>query len=428
MLSTSSSSSVGPKPSRGPRATPVGRRQRTRNIVAADTASVPTAATVVASNGASSGSDHKSPPLAFDAESLVAEQTYNMEAPRLDLRATLSSSGSLGLRCVTTGISCSTENRNATATPVLSENPNPSANINPNENGTTAPLFEYRSLDDLLSAAGLTETDAMSENLGGNSFSLSQKFNADEAFRTDLRSAIRLDIFETTPFYAKLPEKAKAVLLLPDSSLEGSWRIPDCSASDSKEEGRDLPPAAAPRMKHTTRVLNAALEEHYRKNEEHGASPHQSCRPWLTGDDLVRAIGSICGPSASTHWIDIHGVQNKKINHSWHLDAGVSPGNRRTVLWGFPPTSGYEGTGVFSHLVPLAEPFDELVAPTGSGGTTPAAAATTMDPVLFEGTVDERHVVRPVYAPGKELLVYRDVDVLHSAPDVAYRTSVMRFM
>jgi hypothetical protein len=44
------------------------------------------------------------------------------------------------------------------------------------------------------------------------------------------------------------------------------------------------------------------------------------------------------------------------------------------------------------------------------------------------GTIDEHHIVRPSYAPGRELLMYRDIDVLHSSPDVAYRTSVMRFM
>jgi hypothetical protein len=52
-----------------------------------------------------------------------------------------------------------------------------------------------------------------------------------------------------------------------------------------------------------------------------------------------------------------------------------------------------------------------------------------MQPVyLFDGTVEETHIVRPKYAPGRELLLYRDIDVLHSAPDIPYRTSVMRFM
>lgn len=48
--------------------------------------------------------------------------------------------------------------------------------------------------------------------------------------------------------------------------------------------------------------------------------------------------------------------------------------------------------------------------------------------VLFEGTLNEKYTVRPVYEPGKELLLYSDIDVLHSAPDVAYRSSIMKFM
>jgi hypothetical protein len=42
--------------------------------------------------------------------------------------------------------------------------------------------------------------------------------------------------------------------------------------------------------------------------------------------------------------------------------------------------------------------------------------------------VDEQYIVRPKFAEGREIIVYRDVDVLHSSPDVAYRASVMRFM
>eukprot|EP00536_Pseudo-nitzschia_multiseries_P018006 jgi/Psemu1/293296/fgenesh1_pg.2041_\ len=311
------------------------------------------------------------------------------------------------LRCVTPGLVCSTDK-----VPEAPEAPS-----------TDRPCcYEYRSLDDLLDAAKDSSSSSLSLPEG---FSLSELFNSDEVFRNDLRSAIRLDVFETTPFYANLPEKARTVLLLPDSSLEGSWRIPEATSindndNDDNSENNETATPNPLRMKHTTRVLNAALEQH-RSSSDRDESLSSSSSSLLSGDDLFRAIGSLCGSGASTHWIDIHGVQDRAIPHSWHLDAGRSPDNCRTVLWGFPPENHYEGTGVFSHVVGLEEPFDDLVGES-------ILQHNRMEPVLFEGHPPQRCVVRPGYASGRELLLYRDVDVLHSAPDVAYRTSVMRFM
>ena len=135
-----------------------------------------------------------------------------------------------------------------------------------------------------------------------------------------------------------------------------------------------------------------------------------------SGDELLHRIGALCGSQPSTHFIDIVGVQDRKLSHSWHLDTGVSPENSKTVLWGFPAVDDYSGSGVFSHLVPLRY---ECHAPDGHA---------RMEPILFQGTIDEQFVIRPSYAAGRELLIYRDIDVLHSSPDVTYRTSVMRFM
>ena len=42
--------------------------------------------------------------------------------------------------------------------------------------------------------------------------------------------------------------------------------------------------------------------------------------------------------------------------------------------------------------------------------------------------IAERYIVRPVYRRGQELMVYRDADHLHSAPDAANRMAVWRFM
>jgi hypothetical protein len=230
------------------------------------------------------------------------------------------------------------------------------------------PPFRFYSLDDLFGA-----------ELG-----FSERFNTDSQFRQGLRMSIRQDIFDTTPFYQTLSEKARSFLLLPDSSLEGSWR---------KSETMD-------RMKLTTSILKRTLGER---------AP--------TGDEFLQTIGNLCGPKPSTHFIDIFGVQDRKINHSWHLDSGRSPENSRTVLLGFPPEDNYVGCGVFSHIVSLQR---ECLAPEGHPRN---------EPVLFSGTIDqEKYIVRPRYEAGRELISYRDIDVLHSAPDVTYRTSIMRFM
>ena len=362
----------------------------------------------------------------FDGKLFTARQTANPEAPRLDLREALSTPAmSSVFRCATPGLKCFGEAERRDL-----QRPG-------------AP-FEYRSLDDVLSS--VLRSKGIDPPEDGSLFSLSEKFNADTAFRNNLRSAIRLDVFETTPFYAKLPEKAKNILLLPDSSLEGSWRIPDevvettdADPTDVVDESGEEDPSVR-RMKHTTRVLNQALKEHFDNNSDNNSSDNTKDnaestdddgyhRFRFTGDDLFRAIGAICGDGASTHWIDIYGVQDRAINHSWHLDAGRSPKNCRTVLWGFPPEDHYRGTGVFSHIVSLEDPFGStLDIVVDDDDDDSSGERPRMEPVLFEGSPGEDFVSRPLYESGKELLIYRDIDVLHSAPDVAYRSSVMRFM
>ena len=118
-----------------------------------------------------------------------------------------------------------------------------------------------------------------------------------------------------------------------------------------------------------------------------------------------------------THWIDIAGIIDRKISHSWHQDTGRSPNqDTKTVLLGFPKENDYVGGGVFSHVVKLEK---EQWAPDGHPPS---------EPVLYTSQIADEYIVKPQFARGKEIVVYRDVDVLHSAPDVAYRSSVMRFM
>ena len=137
-----------------------------------------------------------------------------------------------------------------------------------------------------------------------------------------------------------------------------------------------------------------------------------------TGDAFMDTIGGLCGiqPAASTHWMDIVGVLTRRIPHSWHQDTGNSPKHSKTVLLGFPATDNYNGVGVFSHVVKLKR---EQYAPDGH---------SPVEPVLYQQDIDDEYIVRPKYAKGQEIIAYRDVDVLHSSPDVAYRASVMRFM
>ncbi|EED95290.1 predicted protein [Thalassiosira pseudonana CCMP1335] len=225
----------------------------------------------------------------------------------------------------------------------------------------------------------------------------SDKFFSDGEFRTAIRGAMREDVFDSTPQYSGMSEKARNMLLLPDSSLQGSWKCKHLTEASGSEDGA----SPALRMRKLTDVLKANLGDD---------AP--------TGDEFMEKIGSLCGSKPSTHWIDIVGVLDRRIPHSWHQDTGRSyGGDSKTVLLGFPKEDKYEGVGVFSHSVNLKY---ERIA---SNEHPPN------EPVIYPGlTIDEEYIVRPKFAKGRELILFRDIDTLHSSPDVAYRASVMRFM
>lgn len=252
----------------------------------------------------------------------------------------------------------------------------------PNE---AAPAFDT---DQLSTVAGpsiqhhhietLSLDDVFPQTIG-----FSELFSSNSDFRNGIRNAMRQDIFDATPAYAGMSEKARRMLLLPDSSLQGSWR---CKGREGLKDG-EL------RMNMLTKVLNEYLGEN---------AP--------TGDKFMDTIGELCGSKPQTHWIDIVGITDRKISHSWHQDTGRSPNkDTKTVLLGFPIEDEYVGGGVFSHLVKLEK------EQWAEDGHPPS------EPILFPDSIDEKYIVRPQFVKGKEIIVYRDVDVLHSAPDVAFR-------
>ena len=224
----------------------------------------------------------------------------------------------------------------------------------------------------------------------------SSEFCSNGQFRTALRQAIRELIFDSSPEYANMSEKARRMLLLPDSSLQGSWqrKIRRHGASDNVDiiaarEGK----------------LTAILSNHLGENAP-------------TGDEFMETIGQLCGSGATGHWIDIVGIVGRRISHSWHQDTGRCPGGgTRTVLLGFPKEDNYDGVGVFSHVVKLGHerhaPNDHVIG----------------EPIVYPNlNLDDEYVVRPTFKCGREIIMFRDIDVLHSAPDVTFRTSCMRFM
>jgi len=188
------------------------------------------------------------------------------------------------------------------------------------------------------------------------------------------------------------------MLLLPDSSLQGSWNCKQFVQGSSDDENGEN---SKLRMKQTSAVLSNYLGEE---------AP--------TGDEFMEKIGSLCGSKPSTHWIDIVGIVDRKIPHSWHQDTGRSPnGDTRTVLLGFPKDDNYDGCGVFSHAIKLK--YERLAKEDHP----------PQEPVVYPKlAVGNEFIVRPRFAKGCEIIIFRDIDVLHSSPDIAYRSSVMRFM
>jgi len=335
----------------------------------------------------SSRSDRQEVREIFDPKKLTIQQNVNEDANPLDLYSSVSLQNNPSF--IKRRSDSSVVQINSKADVIISEekvepeNKNESVDEQCKGPDIQHSHIQYLSLDDLF------------PNLN-----FGKIFFTNGEFRQNIRTAMRKDVFFTTPAYAILSPKVAAMMLDDDSSLQGTW---NCIPKNISPEMKDALPL---RMKRLTKVLRDYLGS--------GAP---------TGDNFMITLGELCGENSSAHWIDIIGVKDRIVSHSWHQDTGCScteesdlVKSRYTVMLGFPIEDGFSGSGVFSHVIKLEH---EHLAPEGHNEN---------EPVLFEGTVDERYILRPEFTLGKEIIRYRDTDVLHSAPDVVYRQSVMRFM
>lgn len=203
--------------------------------------------------------------------------------------------------------------------------------------------------------------------------SLGQAFE-DYAFRDELRMAGRRDL---------------ATMLAGDrlSSVQGTWR------------------GEAPRLTEVLKRLGTDAP---------------------TGPEFLRSVAGLALPgfdgATSGHWMDIVGLRDRNTTHAWHQDAhGRS--DQLTVMLGFPARDYVESTtGVFSHVVKLSHEMHRRTEDVGPCVFHP-------DDFGFEsGVFPDDIIIKPTFRRGQEILVYSDASTLHSAPDLAHRDSIWRFM
>ena len=177
----------------------------------------------------------------------------------------------------------------------------------------------------------------------------------------------------------------------------------------------------------------------------------------LSGRELIDTLTDFCSTENTFgSWIDICGVKGKYVPHrfvffcslypctlyrryyvrlklillqfsimsyaSWHQDSGL---DQVTVMVGFPPCDDYVGIGVFSHIFKLSHRFPP---PALAKPRLLVCSENSYSCECMPSRIEDRYIVRPLYREGKEVMVYNDQDVYHSAPDRINRESVWRFM
>ena len=220
------------------------------------------------------------------------------------------------------------------------------------------------------------------ESLFGYDFS--ECFHNDDEFRNNIRNSARLDfsIQDNT-----LSDEKNARINDPRASIMSSWKN---NNNNYKYLSKCFKDKGFERINGKDFIGN--LTQFCENNNYNN----------IDDDNHDNAFGS---------FMDIIGIKDRCLPHAWHQDSGL---NSYTVMLGFPTSSNYQGLGVFSHIVKLKE---RLPPPQQS-------APRILDTDYFP----EEVILKPIFKKGCEILVYRDSDVFHSAPDVTYRESVWRFM
>jgi hypothetical protein len=227
-------------------------------------------------------------------------------------------------------------------------------------------FVEYKSLEELFPGSGLADA-----------------FHADAEFRTDIRRAMRDDLFVPDE---SLSEERNAAMRSLSSSVHVNW--------------------------FESRTGYAALSECFARR---GVS--------LDGETFIKTLGGLCREPCHGTLIDIASIGKQKIRHSWHQDSGYE---RFTVMMGFPSSVPNEdvglppGVGVFTHAVKLSH---ALVQPNAEGSVI---QWENYHP--YEGDFDAKYIARPEFRRNQEVMVYCDAHHVHSAPDVSNREAVWRFM
>lgn len=227
-------------------------------------------------------------------------------------------------------------------------------------------FVEYKSLEELFPGSGLADA-----------------FHADAEFRTDIRRAMRDDLFVPDE---SLSEDRNTAMRSLSSSVHVNW--------------------------FESRTGYAALTECFARRDVS-----------LDGETFIKTLGGLCREPCHGTLIDIASIGKQKIRHSWHQDSGYE---RFTVMMGFPSSIPNEdvglppGFGVFTHAVKLSH---ALVQPNAEGSVI---QWENYHP--YEGDFDAKYIARPEFRRNQEVMVYCDAHHVHSAPDVSNREAVWRFM